>query len=206
MSESCCSTPGIAFQFLLQVDEKSWNKAVRAQYRWKLPIPLPKLLDAPFKKYAPLVPPMVLCLMRAFLRVLQVFSPVLIVLRVSYPDRVAPSNAAAYSCVTREQLIPPAVLQPHIWVLKNMVFFCSLCEAVGIPLSKGLAFVERWEAEEGEAWSEAAAEEAALRLHAADVDVIGEDRPEMDITPLMVAPDEVLDVAEEDEALPGVVS
>ncbi|CAL8469678.1 g9219 [Coccomyxa elongata] len=113
-----------------QVDEDSWNKALRSQvFHRKMPFPLPKLLDAPFKK---------------------------------------------------------------------------VCKAVDIPVSKGVAFVERWEAEEGKVWSETAAEEAAICLRAADIDV---DAPveELDITPLINAPEEVLDGAEEDEALPGIV-
>lgn len=73
-------------------------------------------------------------------------------------------------------------------------------------MSKGLAFVERWEAEEGKVWSESAAEEAAVCSHAADIDV---DAPveELDITPLInvPVPEEVWDGAQEDEALPGIV-
>ncbi|BDA44632.1 hypothetical protein COCOBI_06-1090 [Coccomyxa sp. Obi] len=78
--------------------------------------------------------------------------------------------------------------------------FKKLCEAADVPVSKGLAFVEKWEAEEGAVWSEVAAEEAALCSHtcaaADDADVLGE---ELDIGPLMVAPEVVLVKAEEEE-------
>lgn len=46
-----------------QVDEDSWNKALRSQvFRMKWPFPLPKLLKAPFKRYAPLGPMLLVCM------------------------------------------------------------------------------------------------------------------------------------------------
>ena len=89
-----------------------------------------------------------------------------------------------------------------------------MCQGLQIPLAKGVAFVDEWEAENGGKWSETPAETASLSRHAAveagagrlGTGVAkGEAAHHGEHAEIDADADDVIDDVESDTALPGLV-
>lgn len=91
---------------------------------------------------------------------------------------------------------------------------CRVCQGLQIPLAKGVAFVDKWEAANGEKWSETPAETASMSQHAAveagaerlETGVAeSESAHHRELAEIYADADDVIDDVESDTALPGLV-
>jgi hypothetical protein len=100
------------------------------------------------------------------------------------------------------------------WGPEGCLGTCRVCQGLQIPLAKGMAFVDEWEAENGGKWSETPAETASMSQHAAVEAGAermgpgvagGEFAHHRELAEIYADADDVIDDVESDTALPGLV-